>query len=239
MEVDKIGANALARMFENKLTTSKLLESEVRHFRRLSDGHADKNYQWLHDMIDKVLQLETRTKLHYKLHTVPPLAATTAPPRSAKKEKGERETRKEKEKVTNPREARDKEGDLANHLARTHHAEIAPQPLKSPAGFCSCTETAAKAMTAAMHTGRPRRRNSRSSNGPSQVAALPGLRVPFLTRTSHALPTDRVSANLALTAFSPMTLLCLQIPRLQKGKAKAKSKGKARGKGAPATSDSE
>ena len=43
LEVDKIGANALARMFENKLTTSKLLESEVRHFRHLSDGHADKN----------------------------------------------------------------------------------------------------------------------------------------------------------------------------------------------------
>ena len=62
LEVDKIGANALARMFENKLTTSKLLESEVRHFRRLSDGHADKNYQWLRDMIDKVLQLEKEDK---------------------------------------------------------------------------------------------------------------------------------------------------------------------------------
>ena len=42
LEVDKIGANTLARMFKKKLTTSKLLESEVRSFRRLSDGHADK-----------------------------------------------------------------------------------------------------------------------------------------------------------------------------------------------------
>ena len=32
LEVDKIGANTLARMCENKLTTSKLLEAEVRHF---------------------------------------------------------------------------------------------------------------------------------------------------------------------------------------------------------------
>ena len=43
LEVDKIGANTLARMFENKLTASKLLKSEVRHFRRLSDGHPDKS----------------------------------------------------------------------------------------------------------------------------------------------------------------------------------------------------
>ena len=56
------------------------------------------------------MRKKTRTKLHYKLHTVPPLAATTAPPRRAKKEKGEKETRKEKERVTNPREARDKGG---------------------------------------------------------------------------------------------------------------------------------
>ena len=44
LEHDKIGAKALARMFENKLMTSKLLEAEVRHFRRLPDGHADKTY---------------------------------------------------------------------------------------------------------------------------------------------------------------------------------------------------
>ena len=118
--------------------------------------------------------------------------------------------------MTNPREARDKGGDLANHLARAHIAAIAPQPLKPPAGFCSCTETAAKATTATTHTGRQRRRNSRGSNGPSQVATLPGLPVPFPARTSHALPTDRVSANLALTAFYPTTLLCLQSPRLQR-----------------------
>ena len=58
LEVNKFGANTLARMFENKLTASKLLESEVRHFRLLSEGHPDKTYQWLRDMIDKVLQLE-------------------------------------------------------------------------------------------------------------------------------------------------------------------------------------
>jgi len=62
LEVDKIGPSTLARMFENKLMTSKLLESEVRHFRRLPAGHADKTYKWLRDMIDKVLQLEKEDK---------------------------------------------------------------------------------------------------------------------------------------------------------------------------------
>ena len=62
LEVDKIGAPTLARMFENKLMSSKLLETEVRHFRRLPAGHADKTYQWLRNMADKILQLEKEDK---------------------------------------------------------------------------------------------------------------------------------------------------------------------------------
>ena len=150
-----------------------MLESEVRHFRRLSDGHADKNYQWLRDMIDKVLQLEKEDKNQAALQAShrAPVGGHNSAAAKGKEGKGGKGDKNGKGKGDKPKGGKGQGGDLANHLARTHHAEIAPQPLKSPAGFCSCTETAAKGTTATTHTGRQRRRNSRSSSGPSQVAA--------------------------------------------------------------------
>ena len=61
-DIDKIGARTLARMFESKLMSSKLLEGEIHHFLRLPEGHADKTYQWLRDMIDKILPLERKDR---------------------------------------------------------------------------------------------------------------------------------------------------------------------------------
>ena len=60
--IQDLHPNTLARMFENTLMSSKLLETEVRHFRRLPAGHADETYQWLRNMVDKVLQLEKEDK---------------------------------------------------------------------------------------------------------------------------------------------------------------------------------
>ena len=75
--------------------SSKLLEAEVRHFRLLPEGHADKNYAWLRDMIDKVLQLEKEDKNQADLqaaHRAPigsrPGAATKGKDGKGNKKKG-------------------------------------------------------------------------------------------------------------------------------------------------------
>ena len=107
LEHGKIGAKALARMFENKLMTSKLLEAEVRHFRRLPDGHADKTYKWLRDMVDMVLQLEKEDKNQADLLAAHRAPIGSRPGAAVKGKEGKGNTEKKKGKGTSQNQQQD------------------------------------------------------------------------------------------------------------------------------------
>ena len=212
LEVDKIGPSTLARMFENKLMTSKLLESEVRHFRRLPAGHADKTYKWLRDMIDKVLQLEKEDKNQAALQAShrAPIGSYSNAATKGYEGKGGGDKKKGKGKGSNKKEGGKGKGGgtQANHLANPP-PRATTSLARFPANSCTFMAIATKARIATSHTARQRRKRSRNMATRRVVGtAREHPAVPSLTRTSPALHKDKVCASMVLTASSAMIRRC-------------------------------
>jgi len=60
LEVDKIEPMALAKMFQKKLMTSKLMSNEIARWRRLPAEHPDRSYEWLRRAVETTLRLDRK-----------------------------------------------------------------------------------------------------------------------------------------------------------------------------------
>ena len=225
-------------MFENELIASKLLEPEVRHFRRLPDGHADKNYQWLRDMIDKVLQLEKEDKNQAALQAShrAPVGSQVNAAAKGKDGKGTGEKKKGKGKNKGGKgggkdRSESPSGSSGNSTPRGDRPPSGEVPCKFLFLFGNCSKGndcsfAHRVPSAAEIAKYGFKKSSSGNKSPVSPGSLPNKDKPCFAQGQGVC---KYGAE-CIFSHDPAGLA---LAKAAKSKAKAKAKGKPRGKGGP------
>ena len=221
--------------------SSKLLESEVRHFRRLPAGHADKTYQWLRDMIDKVLQLEKEDKNQAALQAShrAPVGSYSIAPAKGNEGKGNGDKKKGKGKGKPKERGKGKGGNSGKSSGRStpkgDHVITLEIPCKFLYLFGNCKfgkdcKYAHRAPTADEFKKYGFKKTGGSN--PGSPGSVPNKDKPCF---AHGQGVCKYGAD-CIFSHDPAVLAKA---KAAKAKSKGKGKGKARGKSAPSTPESE